>query len=263
MKTYASKMCSKQEEYHPLISVVMPNYNGERFVENAIDSVLYQTYRNLELIVIDDCSTDESLLLIQKKALQDSRIRVLALEKNSGVANARNIGIQAATGEYIALLDNDDLWTEDKIERQLAIASRGADIVYCSYDFIDENSRAIKKPFIVPQTTDYHHMLSKSVISCSTAFICAKLLKEHLFNPDYYHEDYVLWMELLKMSVRAEGDQKVLMHYRQSLGSRSNKKINSAKERWKIYRRALGLSIPVSILSLLSYSVKGVIKYYF
>lgn len=263
MKNYSSKMSSNQEKYHPLISVVMPNYNGERFVENAIDSVLYQTYRNLELIVIDDCSTDESLLLIKKKASQDNRIHVLALEKNVGVANARNVGIQAATGKYIALLDNDDLWTEDKLERQLEIADRGADIVYCSYDFIDENGKAIKKPFIVPQTTDFNHMLSKSVISCSTAFICAKLLKEHLFNPDFYHEDYVLWMELLRMPVRAEGDRKVLMHYRQSLGSRSNKKGNSAIERWKTYRTALGLSFPVSILSFLSYSVKGVMKYYF
>lgn len=107
-----------------LISVVMPNYNGYRFVEQAIDSVLSQTYKNFELLVVDDHSKDDSLSLIQQKAQSDNRIRVIALEHNAGVANARNVGIKEAKGEYIALLDNDDLWTEDKLERQLLIAQK-------------------------------------------------------------------------------------------------------------------------------------------
>ena len=116
----------------PLITVVMPNYNGHRFVEQAIDSVLNQTYPNFELLVVDDCSKDDSLQLVQQKAQSDDRVRVIALEHNAGVANARNVGIREAKGEFIALLDNDDLWTEDKLERQLALANSGADIVYCS-----------------------------------------------------------------------------------------------------------------------------------
>ena len=132
----------------PLITVVMPNYNGRRFVEQAIDSVLNQTYSNFELLVVDDCSKDDSLQLIQQKAQSDDRIRIIALEHNAGVANARNVGIKEAKGEFIALLDNDDLWTEDKLERQLALAQKGADIVYCSYDFIDEQNNSIKKPFV-------------------------------------------------------------------------------------------------------------------
>src|SRR5699024_9468287 len=90
---------------------------------------------------------------------------------NAGVANARNVGIKEARGEFIALLDNDDLWTVDKLERQLALANKGADIVYCSYDFIDEKNNTIKKPFIVPQQTNFNKMLASSVISCSTSFI--------------------------------------------------------------------------------------------
>lgn len=113
----------------PLITVVIPNYNGHRFVEQAIDSVLHQTYPNFELLVVDDCSKDDSLSLIQQKAQSDNRIKVIALEHNVGVANARNVGIKEAGGEYIALLDNDDLWTEDKLERQLALAGNSADIV--------------------------------------------------------------------------------------------------------------------------------------
>lgn len=245
-----------------LISVVMPNYNGHRFVEQAIDSVLSQTYENFELLVVDDCSNDDSVSLIKHKAQSDSRIRVIALEHNAGVANARNVGIREAKGEYIALLDNDDLWTEDKLERQLALAQKGADIVYCSYDFIDEQNNSIKKPFVVPQQTNFDKMLASSVISCSTSFIKSKLMRAHPFNPDFYHEDYVLWMELLRVCPTAYGDQKVLMHYRQVTGSRSNKKGNAAKERWNTYRKALKLNAVTSAWAFVRYAVNGVMKYY-
>lgn len=246
----------------PYITVVMPNYNGHRFVEQAIDSVLAQTYRNFELVVVDDCSKDDSLQLIKRKAKSDDRIRIITLEKNVGVANARNIGIGAAKGEYIALLDNDDLWTEDKLERQVAIAEKSADIVYCSYDFIDEQNNEIKKPFIVPQQTNFNKMLASSVISCSTSFIKTELMQAHPFNPEFYHEDYVLWMELLRVCPVAYGDQNVLMHYRQVEGSRSNKKGNAAKERWNIYRKALNLNLIMSTWAFVRYAVNGIKKYY-
>ena len=167
------------------------------------------------------------------------------------MANARNVGIKEAKGKFIALLDNDDLWTEDKLERQLALANKGADIVYCSYDFIDEQNNSIKKPFIVPQQTNFNKMLASSVISCSTSF-----------NSDFYHEDYVLWMELLRVCPTAYGDPKVLMHYRQVTGSRSNKKSNAAKERWNTYRKALKLNAITSAWAFVRYAVKGVVKYY-
>lgn len=246
----------------PLITVVMPNFNGHRFVEQAIDSVLNQTYTNFELIAVDDCSTDDSLQLIRKKAERDNRILVIAMEQNAGVANARNAGIKEAKGEYIALLDNDDLWVEDKLERQLALAEKGADIVYCSYDFIDEKNNLVKKPFVVPEQTDFNKMLVSSVISCSTCFIKTDLMQTHLFRSDFYHEDYVLWMELLRICPVAYGDQKVLMHYRQVTGSRSNKKGNAAKERWNIYRKALHLNVFLSAWVFARYVVNGVMKYY-
>lgn len=240
----------------------MPNYNGHRYVEQAIDSVLAQSYTNFELIIVDDCSVDDSLQCIQRKAQNDNRIRVIALKQNAGVANARNAGIQAAKGEYVALLDNDDLWTEDKLERQLALAQTGADIVYCSYDFIDEQNNTIKKPFVVPRQTSFNKMLASSVISCSTSFIKTELMQSHPFNPDFYHEDYVLWMELLRVCPTAYGDQKVLMHYRQVVGSRSNKKGNAAKERWNTYRKALKLDFITSAWAFIRYAVNGVVKYY-
>lgn len=213
--------------------------------------------------MLDDCSTDNSLQIARDYEQNDNRIRVIEGVKNAGVAMVRNKGIAEAKGQYIALLDSDDAWTEDKLERQLELAKRtNAKVIYCSYDFVDENSSPIKKPFIVPTETNYKKMLSSNVIGCSTMFSDAQLLKQHPFNVHFYHEDYVLWMELLRLPIQAVGEQKVLMHYRQVAGSRSNCKRNAAKERWAIYRKALGLNVFVSCWAFVRYVVLGIIKHY-
>lgn len=247
----------------PLISVVIPVYNAERFLPQAIESVLGQTYRNLEVILVDDCSQDTSREIMKRYADKDQRIRLLFNEINQGVAKTRNAGIQAAVGEYIALLDSDDVWEYDKLERQLALMQKEeADIIYCSLDFIDEDGRTIKHPFIVPQTTDYQKMLVKCVFTCSTIFVRSDLLKQHPFKANYYHEDFLLWMELLSLSVKAAGCPEILMHNRQVKGSRSNNKLHAAKERWKIYRHALHLNFFPALGTFCLYALYGVLKYF-
>lgn len=243
-----------------LVSVIIPNYNGEHFIRKTLDSVLNQTYQYFEIIIVDDCSTDRSPEIIEEYSRKDSRIRLIRLIENGGVANARNQGILQAKGDYIALLDNDDLWAPDKLERQIELSAK-ADIVYCSYDFIDENDQPIKRPFIVKPEITFQSMLASSMISCSTAFIKTDILKEHLFDDKYYHEDYVLWMQLLSESIPAAGDEKVLMHYRQVSTSRNIRKGNAALHRWKAYREALGLSLLQSIRAFAGYAINGMIKY--
>lgn len=247
----------------PLVSVVMPAYNAARFLRQAVDSVLTQTYSNLELIIVDDCSTDDTLQIMQEYAARDSRVRVIAGEENQGVARVRNRGIQAARGAYIALLDSDDVWVETKLEKQLACAgATRAEIVYCSFDLVDEQGTRLNKPFIVPGYTDYQGMLVRCVFNCSTIFADAQLLKAHPFRTEYYHEDYLLWMELLREPIRAVGIPDVLMHNRQVGGSRSNNKINAAIQRWKIYREALHMGLLESCVAFVRYAFWGVVKYY-
>lgn len=246
-----------------LVSIVMPNYNGEKYISETVESVLAQTHGKWELLIIDDCSKDTSLDIIKQYAEKDERIQLIALDKNAGVAHARNIGIEKAQGKYIALLDSDDVWAVDKLERQVALLEESdAQLAYCSYDFIDEKGNSIKKPFKVPPKTSFDDMLGCNVISCSTAMIATEYLKQHLFKEEYYHEDYVLWMELLKLPLKNVGDEKVLMHYRQSTNSRSHKKGNAAKERWKIYRDVLHLPFLKSCGAFVSYAINGVLKYY-
>ena len=250
-----------ENDRRPLISVVMPNYNGAAFFDKAIESVLKQTYTNFELIIVDDSSADDSVLVLEKMAETDARIRLIPLAKNGGVANARNAGIREAKGRYIALIDNDDTWEPDKLERQLRLAENGAQIVYTSYDLVDENGARLREPFLIPEKTSFKEMLSCNVIGCSTVFIDAQLLKEHPFRSDIYHEDYALWMELLRIPVNAAGDPKVLMHYRKMPGSRSDNKVNAAKMRWDIYRQVLGLGFFTSARAFLGYAVNGVRKH--
>lgn len=247
-----------------LVSVVTPAYNCEKYLRQTAESVMLQTFEQWEMIIVDDCSTDGTLALAQQLAAQEKRIRVLRNETNQGVSLTRNRGIAEARGEYIALLDGDDLWERDKLERQVALLEQGYDLAYCSYDFWDEAGRPIgkMKPFIVPQRTDYRKMLVSSVVSCSTAMVRAGLLKEHPFRKDTYHEDYALWMELFALPVRAAGDEKVLMHYRQVRGSRSNAKGNSAKKRWEVYRRTLHMGLLESAWAFCRYAVRGAIKYF-
>lgn len=246
-----------------MISVVMPVYNASHFIGKAVESVLSQTYQNIELIMVDDCSKDNSLEIARSYQERDHRIRILEQKKNQGVAKARNRGILEAQGDYIALIDSDDIWVSTKLEKQLRLLEeKNAQIAYCSYDFIDENDKEILKPFIVPESTNYKKMLISSVISCSTALIEAKLLKQNLFDSRYYHEDYVLWMKLLKIPAYAVGDKHVLAHYRQTTGSRSNNKVNAAFERWKTYRVALNLNLFTSVRAFCGYAIMGLYKYW-
>ena len=251
------------ENTQPLVSVIMPVYNAARFLKQAMESVLRQSYRNLELIMIDDGSTDDSLSMMRAYAAQDDRVRVIANEKNRGVSYVRNCGIRAARGEYIALLDSDDVWLENKLESQVRLQQEtGADIVYCSLDFINEEDRVIKRPFIVPPTTDYSKMLVRCVFTCSTVMMKARLLKENPFPADYYHEDFLLWMKLMELDPVVAGDPAVMAHNRQVAASRSGNKAFAAVKRWEIYRKGLHMGVVSSAVSFIQYAFWGILKYY-
>lgn len=246
-----------------LISVVVPVYNGEKYISQTISSVLSQTYKNWELLIVDDCSEDSTLKIVEEYQKENDRIVVLRTKKNSGVAIARNIGIKQARGEYIALLDADDIWRETKLEKQLELALKEcADIVYCSYGLIDSEGKNLNRDFIVPPYTSFELMLVSSAISCSTAMISTNILKKNLFKNEYYHEDLMLWLELLSIPVKAAGVVDVLADYRQIEGSRSHKKLHSALERWRVYRKGFNLPIGKSVYCFLRYAFKGLQKYY-
>jgi len=263
VKTHNETSAVRTEKEN-LVSIVMPVYKCERYISKAIESVICQTYTNWELIVVNDDSPDQSAAIAQEYAEKDCRIRIIHQIPNAGCAQSRNLGITVARGEYIAFLDSDDVWVATKLEKQMRLLKeKAAQIAYSSYDFIDENDVGIKKPFIVAAKTDYKKMLGRNEIGCSTVLVEAGLLQQHRFRKEYYHEDYVLWLELLALPVTAVGVTEVLTHYRVISTSRSYDKKNAAKHRWKIYRGALKLSLFESIWAFLQYAVNAVNKHYF
>ena len=172
-------------EQKPLVSVIMPTYNASRFLEEAICSVANQSEENWELLVIDDCSADDSFDIAQRHAASDHRIQVLRNNVNLGVAKTRNLGINLAKGEYIAFLDSDDVWHPEKLERQLKkMRDTGAGICYCSYRIIDVAGDKIRADYRVPETARFEDILKENYIQCSAMLIRADIVKSFFFNRD-------------------------------------------------------------------------------
>lgn len=239
----------------------MPAYNAEKYLAEAVESVLSQTYENWELLILDDCSSDHTAKIAAAFAAADERIRLHSIPENIGVAGTRNLGFDLAQGEWIALLDSDDVWHSEKLERQLALAERsGADILYCSYALMDEQGAHLSD-FIVPETTSYREMLKESVLSCSTVLLSRAIVSAHRFSAGCYHEDYAFWLTLLKAGYKPAACREILADYRIVRGSRSNNKLKSAKNRWLIYRRVEELSLPCAVGAFAAYAWRGFRKH--
>ena len=246
----------------PLVSIIMPAYNCEQYIEIAIRSVMQQTHESWELLIIDDCSADSTYSIVQSIAQEDSRIRCTRNSTNMGVAKTRNRGFELSRGQFVALLDSDDVWLPNKLEKQISLAQNtGAEIIYCSYAIIDENGRKTCNDFIVPDRIDYDGMLVRSVVSCSTALLSKSIVDNYSFRTDYYHEDLLLWLELMRDQKSACGVPEVLAEYRILPGSRSFNKWRSAVERWKIYRQYMKEPFVKSIKLIVRYALLAMDKY--
>jgi len=246
----------------PLVSVIMPAYNAGRFLEEAVRSVMTQTVTDWELLILDDGSKDDTAQIAESLAAEDARIRFLPNERNMGVARTRNRGFDLCRGQYVALLDSDDVWLPEKLEKQLALAqAAGADIVYCSYGIMDSRSLPSRADYLVANHVELKQLLLENCIGCSTVLLGRRVVDQYRFEVDFYHEDYVLWLRLLQDGFRAVGCTEVLVRWRLLENSRSFDKRRSAKNRWLIYRNYLKLSAWKSAWYFAGYAVAGLRKY--
>lgn len=246
----------------PLVSVIMPAYNAEQFIGEAINSVISQTISDWELIVIDDCSTDETYAQASRCAGRDSRITLLRNDSNSGVAKSRNRGIDLAKGQYVAFLDSDDVWYPEKLQRQVKrIQEVQAGICYCSYAIIDHSGQRVRADYLVPPEVSFEDILKENCIQCSAMLIPAEIIRETPFNTEFYHEDYVLGLDILKKGYKAVACTDILLSWRYLDHSRSFDKKKSARNRWKIYREYLKLPLVKTIHVFGCYALAGLRKY--
>lgn len=246
----------------PVVSIVMPAYNCSAYIEEAILSVIGQTFTDWELLVIDDCSTDDTFAIAQQLAQTDTRIKANRNGINVGVAVTRNEGITLCAGRYIAFMDSDDTWYPEKLEKQLQLMeAQKAQLCYSSYAIVDTQGQKVKADYLVPEQIDYEGLLRENVVQCSAMLISAQVVKQYRFNPEFYHEDYVLWLQMLKDGHKAVGSRQVLLTWRYAPRSRSFNKFRSAGNRWRIYRQYLHLPIGKSVRLFVSYALAGLRKY--
>lgn len=234
-----------------LVSIIVPVHNGGRFIKYTIESVLAQTYKNFELLLVNDGSTDDSEKVI--KSLQeetgDGRIVLLTNDNPGSAARARNYGIARANGDVITFLDADDLWHVDKLEKTLKfMLDKNSAFVFTGYEFADENGKGLGKIVRVPEKLDYYKALSRTVIFTSTVmFDMKKLRKEDICMPEIKSEDTATWWKLLRMGIVANGLDENLVLYRRAGKSLSSNKIEAVRRIWNLYRKSEQLSIIRSI----------------
>lgn len=246
----------------PLVTVIVPVYNVEQYLETAVHSVISQTFGDWEMLLMDDCGTDGSYVIARKLAEQDKRIRLIRNEENVGVAKTRDYGISLSRGSYVAFLDSDDLWHPRKLEQQLQkLQETGADLCYTSYAIIDSEGNKARGDYLVDDTVTYDQLLRENQIGCSTVLVKKEIVEKYNFSMGYYHEDYILWLRMLRDGVVAVGCREVLVNWRYISNSRSFNKIQSAQNRWRIYRDFLNIPLPKRLWYFVNYMFGGVWKY--
>ncbi len=245
-----------------LISVVMPVHNAEKYLLQSVTSVKRQSYKDWELILVDDASTDRSPEILKKLADSDKRIRLIKNEGDHGASYARNAGIAAARGRYLAYLDADDVWSRHKLEEQLAfMQKKGAVFTFTAYEFGDTDCKGTGKVVRVPKTLDYKRALSRTVIFTSTVmFDLAYVGKELVYMPHIKSEDTASWWKVLKRGITAYGINKVYVIYRISGNSLSSDKVEALRRIWNLYRKCEHLSLPYSCVLFIGWAFRAVVR---
>jgi len=247
------------KQHQPLISVITPAYNAERFIAGTIESVQAQTYENWEMIIVDDQSSDQTAQIVASYAQADHRIQLHQLEENSGAAVARNTAMRQAKGRYIAFLDSDDQWFPEKLEKQLAfMQEKKIAFSFTKYVRMEEDGTLRDNESKAPESVGYHDLMKHCVIGCLTVMID----RDQTGNVEMVNirtrQDYAYWLALTKKGFRAYGLPEVLAKYRIVENSISRNKMKAAKRQWYVYRQIEKENLPKSIYYFLHYAVKGV-----
>lgn len=226
------------------VSIITPTYNCARFIGETIESVINQTYTNWEMIIVDDCSKDNTEEVVKQYSQSDKRIKYIKLEQNSGAAIARNKAMELATGKYMAFLDSDDIWTNDKIDKQIKFMEENNYNIACTkYEQIDEIGQSLNKVIKVKNKVDYNGVLLTCPVGNSTVMYNVEKLGKFEVPNIRKRNDDALWLQMLKKEKYIYGMNDVLMRYRIRSNSISSNKIDLVKYHWYLYREIENLSI--------------------
>lgn len=244
----------------PVVSIITPLHNSASFISDTIRSVQAQTFADWEMIIVDDCSTDDSVATVERFAAADDRIKIIRLKNNAGAAVARNTAIEAAEGRYIAFLDSDDLWLPEKLIIQLQfMQDKDIAFSYSAYEKVDEQGQPLGL-MGVPDKVNYDQLLKCCVIGCLTAIYDTHKLGKVYMPLIRKRQDLGLWLRLLKKVDYAYGIQQPLAQYRVRSGSISSNKSNAAVYTWRLYREIEQLNLLKASYYFSHYAVRGVLR---
>lgn len=251
----------KEADEGPLVSVVMPAYNSEEFVDDSIGSVVNQTFTDWELIVVDDCSQDSTVEKVLRWTERDSRVRLLRNERNEGPGPSRNAAISHSEGRYLAFLDSDDSWRPEKLDKQLAhIRNTSAPLVFSAYALMNRQGRSLGRVVEAPEIVDYGNLLKNTVIGCLTVMLDREIVDEPRMPDLPSRQPLVLWLRVLRRYGPAHGLNEVLADYRVRRGSVSSNKFSGAKNVWRVYREYEGLGLMRSLYYFLGYAYNAMAR---
>ena len=246
-----------------LISIIMPSYNGEKWIKETIACVQAQTYSNWELIITDDASSDNTVAFIREEQQKDSRIKLYVSEINQGAGKSRNNSLMKAQGRFVAYLDSDDLWVDCKLEHQLRfMKENNIAMCYTDYDIVNENAE-YRKTIHVPKTVTYDGYLKKPITCTHSIMFDTEVVdKKLLLMPDIRRgQDGATWLQVLKTGIKGYALSESLAKYRRHDGSLSNNKIKAIKRMWYLYREVEKLSLPYACVCFISYAINAIKKY--
>lgn len=249
------------------ISIIVPVYNAADYIGKTIESVQAQTYSDWELLLVDDCSADESCQIIRSYEEKDGRIRLIRQTKNAGAAMARNRGLSESCGRYIAFVDADDLWKPQKLEHELNYLKKiqekekKAGFVFSGYEFADEDGNGTGKIVRVPEVLRYRQALKNTTIFTSTVLFDTAVIPHKLIQmPQVKSEDTATWWQILKRGFDAYGLDENLVYYRRSAGTLSSDKVEAVRRIWNLYRKVEHLSLLDSAWNFCFYAVRAVLR---
>ncbi len=227
-----------------LVSVITPTYNCGRFIAETIEAVQAQTYTHWEMIIVDDCSTDDTKAVVDGYMAKDSRIRYHCLETNSGAAVARTTAMELAQGEYMAFCDSDDLWLPEKLQKQLDfMQEKGYAFTCTAYEQIDEAGKSLDRVIKTVEKTDYNRLLLDCPVGNSTVMYNVGVMGKFQVPNIRKRNDDALWLQMLKKEKYIWGMPDVLMRYRIRSNSISSNKLKVIKYHWILYRDIEHLSV--------------------
>lgn len=254
-----------------LVSIIVPVYNAGAYIEETIRMVEKQTYQEWELILVDDCSLDNSKAVIEEylqkrnsleEGMRRQEIRLLVKQQNEGAAMARNTGMEAAKGRYIAFLDADDIWLSKKLSKEMTFMEKQqASFVFSAYEFGDENAKGTGKIVHVPEKLTYRRALSRTVIFTTTVLLDRKKIPAELLSmPNVKSEDTAFWWKLLKNGIVACGLDEVLAIYRRPAKSLSSNKWEAIKRIWNLYRRQEQLPVIAAAYYFVFWAMRATLR---